>query len=114
MKKELYEELSTDEISHLKEVPVEIDQDSLRVYEGVCPSCKKKLSKIIVNEELFNGAITIHIIKFRCETCKTEYLDLAEAQKYDLYVSLKKLEHKPLSNVMEIITGKKRGVVLEV
>lgn len=114
MTKDSYQELDKDEISQLEEVSVQIDKDAFKVHEGVCPRCDKRLSKIIVNEELFDGTITIHIIKFRCEQCKQEYLDLDEAQKYDLYLSLKKLEHKPLSTLIERFRGSKKGIIAEV
>lgn len=108
-------ELNERDLSLLEEVKITIDTDSFKVYGGVCPQCKKKLSKVIVNEDLFQGAVTIHLIKFRCETCKKEYLDLEQAQKYDLFISLKKLEHQPISNLTKrIIMDKKMIVEAEV
>lgn len=90
MEKELYEDLSEEELSQLGEVKAEIDENSFKVSEGVCPVCNEKMSKYIANFSLFDGALTFHIIKFRCDKCKREYIDMNEAEKYDFYLSIRK------------------------
>lgn len=90
MEKELYEDLSEEELDKFKEVEAEIDENSFKVSEGICPLCNEKMSKYIANFSLFNGALTFHIIKFRCDKCKREYMDIDEAEKYDFYLLIRK------------------------
>ena len=103
MTKELYKNLKEKELEKMEEVKVEINEDSFKVTTGLCPSCSLKMEKIIENKNLFDGTITFHIIKFRCGKCKKEYLDLDEAQKYDLYLLLEKFSKKTLRNVGEMV-----------
>ena len=103
MKKEIYEELNEEELNKLEEINVEIDENSFEVSDGVCPECDKKMSKYIANFDLFDGALTFHIIKFRCDKCKKEYLDMNEAEKYDFYLLIKK-QPKILVSAINSIT----------
>lgn len=84
-------EMSLEELDELEEVKLEIDNDATRVIEGVCPKCKEKMIKYIDNKSLFNGTLTFHFIKFKCTKCNKEYLDLEEAEKYDLFLTLEKI-----------------------
>ena len=61
--------------------------------------------KYIDNKSLFEGAMTFHIIKFKCLNCNKEYLDLDEAQKYDLFL---KLEKTGKEKVLALINEKKK------
>ena len=83
--------LSTKELENFEEAKLEISKDAFNVMEGLCPKCKEKMVKYIDNKSLFEGALTFHIIKFKCLKCKKEYLDLNEAQKYDLFLKLEKV-----------------------
>lgn len=110
MTKELYKNLKEKELEEMKEVKVKINEDSFKVTTGICPHCNIKMEKIIENKNLFDGAITFHIIKFRCNKCEKEYLDLNEAQKYDLYLLLEKFSKKPSRNIGEMVDKLKVAV----
>ena len=88
------ENLSLEELEKLKEVKVKVDSGFSRVTEGICPKCNDKMIKVIENDSLFDGALTFHIIKFRCNKCKKEYMDLEQAEKYDLFLALKRISRK--------------------
>lgn len=103
MVKELYENLKEKELEKMKEVKAEIDIESFKVITGVCPTCNQKMEKIIQNKNLFDGAITFHIIKFRCSKCRKEYLDIEQAQKYDLYLLLEKFSKKPIKSIGDMV-----------
>lgn len=83
--------MSMEELRNFEEIDLEINKDALIVNEGVCPKCKEKMIKYIDNKSLFDGTLTFHIIKFKCQKCKKEYLDLNEAQKYGLFLKLGKI-----------------------
>lgn len=81
---------------------MEIGKDAFRVSEAICPQRNLKLRKIIETKSLFEGSLTFHIIKFKCESCGREYLDLEQAEVYDLYLILnEKLAGIPLETVGE-------------
>jgi ssDNA-binding Zn-finger/Zn-ribbon topoisomerase 1 len=101
MAKEMYEDLSEEKLNEFEEVKnFEVDEDSFKVSEGICPECSEKMDKIIENKNLFDGALTFHIIKYRCPKCKKEFMDLKQAEKYDFYLSLKKIK-KPISYITQ-------------
>lgn len=105
MTQEIYEDLSEEKLNEFEEVKgFQIDENSLKVSEGICPECNERMDKFIENKNLFDGALTFHIIKFRCSKCKKEYMDLNEAEKYDLYLSLKKIK-KPISQITHSLTA---------
>ena len=66
-------------------------ESNLRVDESRCLYCKKEMIKYRENKSLFDNAITFHFVKFKCQQCKRECLDLEEAKKYDLFLRLKKM-----------------------
>ena len=104
MNKELYVDLSEEELEKFEEVKdIKIDKDSFKVNKGICPECNEKMDKVIENLNLFDGALTFHIIKFRCQKCDKEYMDLEEAEKYDLYLSLEKMK-RPISYITQSLT----------
>ena len=80
-----------EELENLEEIKLEINKDSLNINKGICPNCNEKMANYIDNKSLFEGAVTFHIIKFKCLKCNKEYLDLDEAQKYDLFLELQKI-----------------------
>lgn len=96
--------MSIEEMENLEEDKLEINKDILIVNEGICPKCKEKMTKYIDNKSLFEGTLTFHIIKLKCLKCKKEYLDLNEAQKYDLFLKLEKIGKE---RVLALITEKK-------
>lgn len=84
----------------LEEVEMKLDEKAFRVDKATCPSCGLKMHKIIENKSLFEGSLTFHIIKLHCEKCHREYLDLEQAQVYDLFLIFNKaFQHKPLADV---------------
>ena len=101
---ELYENLKEEELSELEEIrDMVIDKNSFRLGEGFCPECNEKMDKIIENKNLFDGAITFHIIKYRCTKCNKQYLDLEQAEKLDLFLIINRLSRKPLSVITQNI-----------
>ncbi len=94
------DKITGEELEQLEEVNVEVDEESFKVAKAECPACDKKMNKKIENKSLFNGVLTFHIIKFRCAECKKEYLDLEQAETYDLYLALSKISAlKPVHGV---------------
>lgn len=83
--------MSLEELEDLEEVRFDINKNKLNINKGICPRCNKKMVKYIDNKSLFEGTLTFHIIKFHCEKCNKEYMDLDEAQKYDLFLRLQKI-----------------------
>ena len=74
----------------MKEVRVSFGDKAFRVDKAVCPHCGLKMHKIIENKSLFDGSLTFHIIKLKCEKCNREYLDLEQAEVYDMYLIFNK------------------------
>ncbi|MBI4170742.1 MAG: hypothetical protein HY514_03540 [Candidatus Aenigmarchaeota archaeon] len=88
-----------------QEVKLKFAEKSFRVDKAVCPACGIKMQKIIENKSLFDGSLTFHIIKFKCEKCKKEYLDLEQAEIYDLFLTMSKhLNNKPLGKVSKTLS----------
>jgi len=95
--KEPYEGMSDKELEAMETLEVEVTEKSFTVTNGECPTCNETMEKIIENKSLFDGSLTFHLIKFRCTNCKKEYLDLNQAEKYDLYLILERAARQPLS-----------------
>lgn len=93
--------MSIKELKKFKEETLEIKRDAFEVNEGICKECNKKLIKIVENRSIFDGAITFHIIKLKCMKCGREYLDLDQAEKYDLLLKFEKT-----SEPLEVIANK--------
>ena len=99
---EPYQELKEEELNEFVQIKdLVIDKDSFKLGEGFCPECNKKMYKIIENKSLFDGAVTFHIIKYRCTKCNKEYLDLEQAEKLDLFFIIQKLSKKPMSIITQ-------------
>lgn len=87
-----------------QEVKMKVTEKAFRVNQAICPDCGIKMQKIIENKSLFDGSLTFHIIKLKCEKCKKEYLDLEQAEVYDLFLTMnKRLGNKPLGKVLKEI-----------
>lgn len=78
----------------MEEVEFKVDKTSFEVEEGICPACGKEMTKVIENKSLFDGALSFHLIKFRCNLSGKEFLDLNQAKKYDLFLLLNKISSK--------------------
>ena len=97
--------MSIEELEKLNEFSLEINKNTININKGICPKCNKNMVKYIDNKSLFDGAMTFHIIKFKCLNCNKEYLDLDEAQKYDLFL---KLEKTGKGKILTLINEKKK------
>lgn len=85
-----------------QEVKMKLGEKAFRVNKAVCPHCGLKMHKMIENKSLFDGSLTFHIIKLKCEKCAREYLDLEQAQVYDLFLIFNKMyAHKSLETLTE-------------
>lgn len=88
-------EIAEEEVlEQMEEVEFEIDQSAFQVEEASCPTCNIKMDKVIENKDLFDGAVTIHIIQFQCSKCKKVFLDLEQAKKQELFLKLERLSQK--------------------
>lgn len=83
--------MSIEELKKFDEVNLDINEDIFEVNDGFCKDCNGKLIKIVENKSIFDGALTFHIIKLKCENCGKEYLDLNQAEKYDLLLTFEKI-----------------------
>lgn len=83
---------------------MKVSEKSFRVDRAICPHCGVKTHKVIENKSLFDGSLTFHIIKLRCGKCNREYLDLEQAQVYDLFLVFNKLKERSLHNVVERVS----------
>jgi RNase P subunit RPR2 len=99
------ENMTLKELEKLKEEKLEIDREAFDVNEGICKDCNEKLTKIVENRSMLDGAVTFHIIKLRCEKCGKEYLDLDQAEKYDFLLTLEKATKKPLDVLSKKISS---------
>ena len=89
----------------MKEVKAVLGEKAFRVDRAVCPHCGLKMHKVIENKSLFDGSLTFHIIKLKCEKCSREYLDLEQAEVYDTYLMFsRKFSGKSLEHVAEKFT----------
>lgn len=98
------DKMSTDELKKFKEEKLEIDKDISDVNEGFCKDCNEKLVKIVENKSILEGTVTFHIIKLKCMKCGKEYLDLEQAEKYDLLLTLEKAFRQPIESVSKKIS----------
>lgn len=102
------EDLSLEELEKMEEIKFEIEENAFKVDKAFCSDCKKKMEPVVENKDLFKGSMTIHIIKFRCGQCGKEYLDLNQAEKYELFLKLSKVsEEKPLEFLNQCLTNGK-------
>ena len=91
------EDMSLEELERLEEVKFEIDKNAGQVNDGTCPDCNEKLVKIVENRQALGGDVTFHIKKLKCVKCSKEYLDLSNAEKYDLLLILEKAFKQPIN-----------------
>jgi len=88
-----------------QEIKTKFTEKAFRVDRAICPNCGIKMQKIIENKSLFDGSLTFHIIKLKCEKCKKEYLDLEQAEVYDLFLMMnKRLSKKPLGKISKTLS----------
>ena len=88
-----------------QEVKTKFSEKAFRVDKAICPNCGTKMQKIIENKSIFDGSLTFHIIKLKCESCKKEYLDLEQAEVYDLFLTMNKhLSKKPMGEISKTLS----------
>lgn len=95
---EEFEETGEEE---MEEVAFDVSAGAAEVDDGVCPDCRVKMHKVVKNVSLYEGAVTFHIIELHCEKCGRSYLDLEQARKYDLYLTLKRVSPEKLAEKMK-------------
>jgi transposase-like protein len=98
---EPYQDLTQEEIEELETADFQILPQAAQVEEGVCPSCENEMRQVVRNYSIYDGSITFHLISFRCTECEETYLDLEQAQKYDLYRLLQETPEEDLEKVIE-------------
>lgn len=86
-------------IEKLREVKFHLAKNSFSADKLKCGKCNINMKKVNDNKDLFNGALTFHITLFKCEKCGEEYLDLKQAEAYDLFLTMSKIQNKPLKLV---------------
>lgn len=92
--------ISAEELGILREKRLEVEESAFYSSEGACRTCKVKLKEIVENKSLFDGAVTFCITKLKCQKCGKDYLNLREAEKYDLFLALEKMsKEEPLRSI---------------
>ena len=95
-------DMTIEELENLEEVDMEIDKNAFEVNEGICKDCDEKLVKIIENRNVGNW-VTFHITKLKCPKCGKKYLDLNNAEEYDMLLILEKAFKQPMDVLSEKI-----------
>lgn len=89
-------DMTLEEMEKLEEVKFEIDKDTFEAKEGICPDCNEKFIKIVENRNV-GDLVTFHITKLKCPKCGRKYLDLNNAEKYDMLLMLEKAFRQPIN-----------------
>lgn len=81
-----YENLKSGDLTN-EEVEIEIDKDA---FKGplTCTRCDKKMKKVIIDFNLPEEPITLHLEAYRCTSCNKEYLSGEQAEKFDALLTL--------------------------
>lgn len=88
-------DMTLEELESLEEVNIGFDKNAGHIEEGECPYCHDKFVKTVENRNVRN-LFTLHFTKLKCLRCGEEYLDLDNAEKYDLLLMLEKAFKQPL------------------
>lgn len=94
-------DITLEELENLEEINIKFDKDSGHVDGGTCPDCNEKFVKIVENRNIRDW-VTFHITKLKCPKCDKKYLDLNNAEEYDLLLTLEKAFKQPIK-----VLGKK-------
>ncbi len=65
------------------EIKVSISREAFKSRELHCDICNKKMKKELLNIDIPNTYLTIHLEAFRCNKCGKEYLNGEQAKKLD-------------------------------
>lgn len=87
--------MTLEELEKLDEVHIEFDKNAGRVENGFCPDCHNKFVNVVEHRNVGN-LFTLHFKKLKCNNCGKEYLDLDNAEKYDLLLILERAFKQPL------------------
>ena len=98
-------DMALEELEKLEEVDIEFDKSAGHVDNGNCPDCNEKFVKVVEDSEVFGGDVTFHITKLKCSKCGKKYLDLNNAEKYDLLLMLKKVFKQPIGVLSKKVAG---------
>ena len=85
-----------EELESFEEANIEFDRNARHVEDGVCPHCHEKFVRVVEHKNVGN-LFTLHFIKLKCSHCGEEYLDLDNAEKYDLLLMLEKAFKLPIN-----------------
>lgn len=88
--------MTSEELEKLEEVDIKFDKNAAYVKKGVCPDCNEKFVKVVEDSDVLGGDVTFHITKLKCPKCGKKYLDLNNAEKYDLLLKLEKAFNQPI------------------
>jgi len=94
-------DMTLEELENLEEINIKFDKGAGHVDGGTCPVCNEKFVKIVENRNIRDW-ITFHITKLKCPKCGKKYLDLNNAEEYDLLLTLEKAFKQPIG-----VLGKK-------
>lgn len=97
--------MTLEELENLEEVDIEFDEKIDYVDGGICPDCNREFVRIIENRDTLRGDVTFHITKLKCPKCGKTYLDLNNAEKYDLLLRLEKAFNQPIEVLLRKIAG---------
>ncbi|MAG02210.1 hypothetical protein CMI42_02640 [Candidatus Pacearchaeota archaeon] len=97
-------DMTLEELENLEEVNFEIDKSAFEVNGGVCRNCNGRLLKMVENRDIGNW-VTLHFKKLKCNECSKEYLDLNNAEEYDLLLNLEKAFKQPINVLSQKISG---------
>ena len=98
-------DMTLEELEKLEEIDIEFDKDVAYIKEGVCPNCNEEFIKVVEDSDVLGGDVTFHITKLRCPKCDKKYLDLNNAEKYDLLLMLKKVFKQPIGALSKKVAG---------
>ncbi len=82
---------------NLVQEKIMIERGAFSADQGLCFHCKTLLVKHVERHYLRDQDITIPILFLRCQQCGKDYLNLAEAEKYQLFLRLEKNAEKQLA-----------------
>lgn len=88
-------DMTFEELNSLEKANIEFDKNIGHVKEGICPHCHEEFVNMVEHRNVGN-LFTLHFNKLKCFQCDEEYLDLDNAERYDLLLMLEKAFKQPL------------------
>lgn len=81
-----YEQLKQEDIE-VRNIKLKIEPDAWK-KSVTCQKCNKKMEKTVIDMELPDGEITIHLEGYKCSGCGRERLNGEQAEKLDYLMAL--------------------------